>query len=433
MSDQAHDKAHEIALFRFGIIAPLVHEPAGSVSREIRKIAEQEYRIPYSTRSRLGAGTVYDWLVKYKAGGFEALKPKRRSDRKRPRKLDSEVMEILLSLKQEHPHWSTRMVIQQAHASGRVDAAVPLPRTTIHRLFEQEGLLVSPEQSLVHDRRRFAYERSNSLWQADVLHAMKVRTEQGTLRKTYLLAIIDDATRVVPYAQFAFSETARDFLTVFRQAVERRGIPQRLYVDNGSTFRSRQLDLVCAKLGTAILFAKPYQPAGKGKIERYLQRVRQQVLRGIDACHLQSLEALNRHFRAWVEGEYHRTPHHGLGGLTPFDKWAQCSTEIRVAESDLSDLFQFEVERKVKKDRTIQIENVIYEVEAVLVGETVTVRFDPSAPPERPRQVVYRGKPVGQATVVDLAANTRIKRQQPTQSIAFRKLEDPLDTEPDHV
>ncbi len=129
---------------------------------------------------------LHDSLVKYQAGGCEVLKPKRRSDRKRPRKPDLEVIEILLSLKQEHPQWSTRMVIQQAHASGRVDAAVHWPCTPIHRLFEQEGLLVSPEQSLVHDRRRFAHESSNSVCQADVLHAVKVGTEPGTLCKHYL-------------------------------------------------------------------------------------------------------------------------------------------------------------------------------------------------------------------------------------------------------
>ena len=84
-------------------------------------------------------------------------------------------------------------------------------------------------------------------------------------RKAYLLAVIDDATRVIPHAAFAFSESAEAFLPVLRQALLKRGVPQRLYCDNGASYRSRHLAVVCASLGIHLIHARPYEPAGKTK------------------------------------------------------------------------------------------------------------------------------------------------------------------------
>ena len=96
--------------------------------------------------------------------------------------------------------------------------------------------------------------------------------------RAYLIAFLDDATRVVPYCAFALSENTQAFLPVFKQALMRRGIPQRLYVDNGANYRSQHLALVCAKLGVALIHARPYQPQGKGKMERWFRTVRAQLL-----------------------------------------------------------------------------------------------------------------------------------------------------------
>jgi putative transposase len=160
----------------------------------------------------------------------------------------------------------------------------------------------------------------------------------------------------------------------------RRGIPLRLYVDNGAAFRSHHLALVCARLCTTLIHARPYQPAGKGKQERFFRTVRMRFLPTLGPADLASLDALNRRFWAWVEGEYHRAPHRGLDGTTPLDAWATRSGDVRVPgpELDLREMFLFEQKRKVHKDRTLSLDGVVYEVDAALVGERVTVRFDPA-------------------------------------------------------
>ncbi len=156
-----------------------------------------------------------------------------------------------------------------------------------------------------------------------------------------LIAFIDDATRVIPYAAFAMSENTASFLPVFREALMRRGLPARLYVDNGSHLRSTHLSLVCARLGIVLIHATPYRPMGKGKIERWLRTVRIQLLPRLQSADLASLEALNLRLRTWIEGDDHRAPHRGLGGMTPFDKWASLAADVRMPGPgvDLDDIF----------------------------------------------------------------------------------------------
>ncbi|HET9622729.1 MAG TPA: DDE-type integrase/transposase/recombinase, partial [Kofleriaceae bacterium] len=169
-------------------------------------------------------------------------------------------------------------------------------------------------------------------------------------------------------------ETASAFLTVLEQAIRRRGVPKRIYVDNGAAFRAQQLSMVCAKLGITLIHARPYTPQGKGKMERWFRTVRLQLLPTLQPEDKKSLDALNRRLWAWVEGEYHRAPHRGLDGETPADRWAAHSEDVRFPPDDLSELFLFEQKRRVQADRTVSLDGIAYEVDATLVGETVVLR-----------------------------------------------------------
>ncbi len=199
----------------------------------------------------------------------------------------------------------------------------------------------------------------------------------------------------------------------------RRGLPQRLYVDNGANYRSQHLALVCAKLGVALIHARPYRPQGKGKIERWFKTLRAQLLTRLTRDDTRDLQSLNRRLWAWVEGEYHHAPHRGIDRNTPLEQWALCAGDVRFPEPgiDLDDLFLFEAQRKVQKDRTVSLNGVVYEVDAALIGEKVTLRFDPGAAPERPLQVWHKGKPIEQAKPVQLYANCFVKRNRPAWTL----------------
>ena len=418
MKEPDDDLGQAIALFRYGVIADLVHLPVGTpgAGAMLRAKAERSYVIPGSNRTRVAAETMRHWIADYRRGGFEALYPKPRTDRGKPRRLPPEVAERLIALKTGNPACSVRAIIKMAGDEG-IDH--PLAPSTVHRLLAREGLFDGKPPNDGADRRRFAFRDAGELWMSDVMHGPKVR--HGRIRrKTYLIAFIDDATRVVPYAAFALAENVPAFLPVFRNALIRRGLPARLYVDNGAAYRSHHLALVCARLGVALIHARPWQPSGKGKIERFFRTLRAGWLARVDADGRETLETLNRGLWAWIEGEYHNSPHRGLDGNTPLEQWALASAGVRYPDAtlDLDDLFLFETRRRVHKDRTVSLNGRVYEVDAVLVGERVTLRHDPEAPPSRPLDVVHDGKPAGKATRLDAYANTAVRRAYPAREIA---------------
>jgi putative transposase len=423
MTDPQTDLQHDIALFRYGVIAEFVQWPKEQkgLYEAIQAKAERDYTIPGSTRTRVAAETIRDWLKAYRRGGFEALLPKPRADRGRTRRLPPGVVEALLAAKEANPQLSVQLVIRAVRQRPEIPPDLPLPPSTVHRLLARHGLMdTAKTASQAQDRRRFAFAQAGELWMSDVMHGPAVVVGERVKRKTYLIAFIDDATRVIPYARFALSENTRTFLPVLAQAILRRGLPQKLYVDNGANYRSKQLAPGCAKLGIALIHARPYQPQGKGKIERWFKTVRAQLLTRLTEADLTSLAALNRRLAGWIEGEYHHTPHRGLDGATPLEQWARTGASARFPEPglDLADLFLHEAVRKVQKDRTVSLHGVVYEVDAALVGENITLRYDPGAPPERPIQVCFEGREHDPARPVQTYANCFVKRDRPSRTLA---------------
>lgn len=420
MTDTPYRQA--LALFRYGLIAEFIQLPVGSrgLYARLRDKASVDYTIPGSTRTRVAPETLRHWLKDYRRGGFDALVPKGRGDRGRPRALPQAVADALVSMKEEQPGLSIPQLIRAVQQSGTFPESLVLPPSTVHRFLSRAGLMhkANPEVS-AQDRRRFAFAHAGQLWMSDVMHGPSVAIPGRGRRKCYLIAFLDDATRVVPYCAFALSENTQAFLPVFKQALMRRGIPQRLYVDNGANYRSQHLALVCAKLGVALIHARPYQPQGKGKQERWFRTVRAQLLARLSAADTDSLESLNRRLWAWVEGEYHQAPHRGLDDQTPLDRWAMNGGQVRLPghSLDLDALFLFEVKRRVQRDRTVSLNGTLFEADAALVGHTVTLRYDPSAPAARGVEVWHEDKFVSRASPLDAYANCFVRRNRPTQNI----------------
>lgn len=414
------ERRKQVALFRYGVIADLIHIERGQrgLYAKLREKAARDWDIPGSQRRRVEVETIRGWLSDYRRGGFDALVPKVRCDLGSPRALPREIADLLCETKDQHPDYSVSLVIADVIARVKLPEGVRLSPSTVHRVLSRAGLMQKkPAEPTSKDRRRFAFDKAGELWMSDVMHGPAV-VVAGRRRKAYLLALIDDATRLVPYAAFALGENVSAFLTVLEQAIRRRGIPKRLYVDNGAAFRAQHLALVCAKLGITLIHARPYQPQGKGKMERWFRTVRLQLLPTLQPEDQKSLEAINRRLWAWVEGEYHRSPHRGLDGATPADRWAMCSDDVRLPASDPSDLFLFEQKRRVHADRTVSLDGVAYEVDAMLVGETVTLRYDPARPREDRRlQVWHRGKHVQLARRVDVYANCFVRRDHATKTL----------------
>ncbi len=228
------DHRHTVALFRYGLIAELVRLTPGAkgLYAQIEAKAAGTYTIPGSSRTRVAAETIRDWLKRYRRGGFDALLPKPRADRGQSRSLPAQVVDVLLATKEGNRALSVQLVIREARQHPDVPEELPLPGATVHRLLARHGLMDKPQgDNSDNDRRRFAFRHAGQMWMSDVMHGPSVRVGARSKHKTYLIAFIDDATRVIPYCAFALSENTRTFLPVFKQALLRRGLPKRLYVE----------------------------------------------------------------------------------------------------------------------------------------------------------------------------------------------------------
>lgn len=421
MIDDVDDLRNKVALFRYGLIADLleVRGPRCGLQAKLEEKATKLYAIPGSRRVYVAPETIRGWLKAYRRGGFDALLPSRRADLGQSRTLSREVQDLLLSIKDEHEDFTVHLVMKKAQEAPGFPESLRLAPSTVHRLLSRHGLMRPKEAPQSKDHRRFEFPYAGDLWMSDVMHGPAVLVGNQRKRKVYLIAFLDDATRVVPYARFAMSESNVDFMPALKQAVLRRGVPKRLFVDNGSAYRSHHLALVTAKLGITLIHARARHPQAKGKQERFFRRVRTQFLPLLDTSGL-TLEALNQKFWAWVEGEYHQSPHRGLGGDTPLDRWAAVGSQVRYSEPNIDDLFLFEAKRKVKKDRTVSLDGQLFEVEAVLVDETVTLRFDPAD--RRVVQVWHDGRRADDARWVDLRANCKVKRNAEVRPIRLADL-----------
>jgi len=403
----------EVALFRYGVIGELVSRPLapGEKQKTLERLVQQEWRIPGSTRTRIAITTMRDWEGLYRAMGFDGLKPLPRSDVGSSRTIPEDVADLLLALRKERPKAGLDSLIRAARLAGKVPADLRLPRSTVYRLLARHGAAPPATPSAEADAVAFTHPHVNDLWTSDLLHGPRLevpgRRDGG---KTYLMAFLDDASRVVPYAAFYLAENAACFQDAFKQAVLRRGVPRRLYTDNGATYRTHHLEVICATLNVTLIHSRPYRPRGRGKVERFFRHVRTAFLPHVTSAMLADLASLNRVWWAWLEGEYHQTPHNGLEGRTPLDRYLEDQAMVRPAPEELDALMRMKGVRRVGRDRTVRIDGRIYETPDGYASETVEVLYDPYDP-KRPAHMRRRGEteevPLRR---LDLAVNATLHR-----------------------
>jgi transposase InsO family protein len=400
-------KAEKLALFRYGLVAPLVLEalPRGELTRRAQEIAARHYDIPGSKRIAVSVDTLLDWALRYRTGGFAALAPKPRQDRGQSRALTPQLADLIERLKRENPHRTgTTLLRELALSSGRNSPGVSA--STLHRFLKQRGL--TERQLLVPPaHKKFEAQTSNQIWQADMLFGPYVQRPGGGKMQAFLHATLDDASRLIPHAQFYPSQGLDACLDCLRQAIAARGVPVRLYIDNAKIYRSQQLARIAASLGTLIVHTPPYQPEGRGKIERYFRTVRDQFLTNLDPKPSLSLEALNDRLWTWIETAYHRAEHSALGA-TPLVRWQRDIEHVRQLQpaTDLRRLFFYRLDRLVRRDCTFLLHSRFYEAPPHLSGETIEVRFDPLDAAEV--EIYFQGQAQGAARLVDPVINAQL-------------------------
>jgi transposase InsO family protein len=369
MRKQELDQLREEALRRYRIIAPLLDEGLSeSEKRNIRwLICEQE---------GISSRTLRRYVAAFKQGGFDALLPRERKDKGTCKAIPPEALKLAAELRQELPSRSAER-IQRLLASEGYSVA----RSTLERHLRQQGLSgreIKAERKQVASRR-FNRQGRNTLWQADLKYGAYLPdpNRPGRKMRTYLMAMIDDATRLVVHAEFYDNQKLPVLEDTLRKAIVKCGVPDNLYVDQGKIFVSQWLRLACAKLRIRHLNARAYSPEAKGKIERW-NRTADEFIQEAQLEKPQTLEQLNGLFRAWLSEGYNHREHSALAGKSPAQAFTQDTKPLRFPSPEaLREAFLWEKTPKVDKTGCISLVGLCYEVGVEYIRKKVLVRYDP--------------------------------------------------------
>lgn len=385
------DKARAVALFRYALIREAAHPTHSSADRGriVRELAAQDHDGPEGAWVRVSRRTIDRWITAWRTGGFDALVP---VPRRREARIPVEQLALAERLKREAPARTAAQVREVMRAHHGV---APSERT-LQRLFKRLGL--HRRQVAPHAFGRFEAERANDLWTGDALHGPVVLG-----RKTYLFAFLDDRSRLLTGYRWGYAEDTLRLEAALRRGLQSRGIPCRLYVDNGSAFVSHQLLRACAVLGIRLIHSTPHRPEGRGKIERVFRTVRDQFLVELEMRGALHLQELNELFAAWAETIYHHRVHSETG-QAPLERFLENDAPQMPTPEQLREAFLWSERRRVTKTATVQLHGNVYEVDQALIGATVELVFDPFTLDQV--EVRYNGKPMGLGTPQRIGRHT---------------------------
>jgi putative transposase len=369
MNKSELDQGREEGLRRYQIIVPLLEEGlAECEKRQVRRLI--------CDREGLSGRTLRRWVAAFRRQGFNGLLPRERKDKGSCKAIPAEALQIAAELRQELPARSAQRVQQLLAAEGYTVA-----RSTLERQLRLQGLSgreikAAPKQVA---SRRFNRVGRNTLWQADLKYGPYLPDPHhpGRKMRTYLVAIIDDATRLVVQAEFYANQKLPVLEDAFRKAILRCGTPDNIYLDNGKIFISQWMKLACAKLRIRHLNTRAYSPESKGKIERFNRTV-EEFLQEARLEKVGTLEQLNKLFRAWLAEGYNHKVHSALNGKSPAQAFNQDTKALRFCSPEtLRDAFLWEKTPKVDKTGCISLNGLCYEVGIEYLRKNILVRYDP--------------------------------------------------------
>ncbi|MGY4544534.1 putative transposase [Arthrobacter sp. UYNi723] len=410
------DRAEKTALFRYQLIREAADASLTSRQRGplVRALAAAEHTGPSGRGVRYSRETLDRWIRAWQREGFDGLKPRERAAGP---VTPVTVLSLAATLKLERPH-RTAAQVRRIMAETLGDAP---SESTLLRHFRTLDI---PTGTPAQATGRFEAARPNEIWVGDGLHGPKIGG-----RKTYLFAFLDDHSRMVTAARWAFAEDAVRLSAALRPALQTHGIPDAAYVDNGSAFVDTSLARICARLGMKLIHSRPYRPQGRGKIERFFNTVTSQFLSEITVLEgpvqttvpgtgedpagtaVASLEELNALFISWVQMVYHRTVH-STTGQTPLARWDAGWENRRPDRRDpevIAEAFRWSATRKVTKTATVSLQGNTYQVDPMLAGTRIELIYDPFDLTGPVAVAAAGGIPAGDAVLLEIRRHVHPK------------------------
>lgn len=377
MKNKFDEKAAiEMAYFRFSLIAPAIQGTFTDPTKTAyyRRVTENAFTLPNGKTKIYNPKTLEKWEEYYRKRGMEGLMPHERSDSGQTRVLDENAKDHILHLREKFPRINATLIYGKLVEDGIIKQQ-EVSLSSVQRFIKQNNLrsAVNLNQK---DRKAFEEEYPCAMFQADTSYTCYIK-ENGRLRRTYLILIVDDFSRMIVGAQFFYNDNAYNFQKVLKDAISRYGLCKKLYLDSGSPYIDTQLALICGSLGILKLHAPIRDGASKGKVERSFSSLKTRWLYGFDPTTVSSIDELNRILADEVRKR--NTTVNRMIGETPIDRYQRGISHVKLPKSRewLDECFMNRITRRVNLDSTISIDKVYYDVPMQFIRSKVEVRYLP--------------------------------------------------------
>lgn len=375
MDKHSHDRAEQVALFRFRVISEAISPSLTPIERGliVRNLAARGWITPEGVERSLSRVTIDRWVLAYRRDGLAGLRPTPRADRGRAR-AQGRWLEEAARMRRALPTRSSAQIVDAIFRAHGVLLSERTVRAHLRRAgLTRAALTAEPAKAF----GRYEASRSNEIWIGDVLVGPFVpHPRMAGSRRAKLFVLVDDYSRLLVHGRWMTEENTRAGQDVLRSAISRRGLPQILHVDNGAPYANHQLARACAVLGVHLVHSKPYSPQGRGKQERLNSYIRQSFIAEMEDRGIGDFEALNDFFMAWAE-QVANTRTHAETKQPPIERFLANHTPTIPAPAVLAEAFRWSMARRVTKTATISLLANRYQVDPALIGRTVELRFDP--------------------------------------------------------
>ncbi len=365
----------EVAQFRFALIAPVIQGlyPDASATAYYKRVTASPLTLPDGSTVTYSYKTLEKWKSQYSIGGLDALMPGTRSDKGIPRALNEDAIAEIYRIKEEHPRMNATQIYTHLVRESFIPATVSVD--SVQRFIRHNDLKSARDPNL-RDRKAFEEDEFGKIWQADTCYLPHI-TEDGTSKRVYCIMIIDDHSRLLVGGELFYNDNACNFQKVLKDAIATYGIPDKLYVDNGCSYSNAQLSMICVSLGILLLHTRVRDGASKGKVERHFRTLKERWLYTLDINKITSLSQFNGMLKDYMR-DYNTTFHRGIDTI-PLERYQASKDHPRKPESRqwLDDCFYNRITRKVRKDSTISIDKVCYDVPMQFISAKVEVRYLP--------------------------------------------------------
>ena len=366
----------EEASIRLALIQPAYNAtyPDASKRAYFCRIAEKPVKMPNGREVKYSPGTLACWESYYRRGGFDALIPKSRCDSGKSRRLDDDAIATIYRIREEYPKINAKEIHLKMISDGIINRK-DVSLSTVQRYVKNHNLKGAACPGM-KDRKAFEEEFSCGMYQGDSLYGPYI-VENGIRRRTYLIMLLDDKSRMIVGGQFFYHDNAYNFQKVLKDSISTFGLPQKTYVDNGGPYKNEQLSLICGSLGIILIHTPVRDGASKGKVERNFRTLRNRFLNVLDTSEITSLALFNSKLFEYIRK--HNTTVHSATGQTPSDSYLSDITHVKVPASKdwLNSCFMNRVQRRVKNDATVVIDNVMYDVPMQYIRSRVEIRYLP--------------------------------------------------------